>query len=458
MTLFPYFLSLILGLCVVLNIFKDAKNTLSSSFTLATSFGLGLGLSSLLTFFAVLIFQGYHPIVIFLLNLGVTVGLLLYSKQLIKIFFGKILSEIKHSTGNILLWCGVLFYGVLFFYIGFVAYLHPWGDWDAWALWNMKLKFIIYNGAAWTDIFHKLHWHTQPDYPLLLPMMNAWGLCLSPHYPQTNAPFVTSIVYTLLSVFLLYSALSLFIPRLQSFLASLICLANPYFVFKATSQYADTVFTYYLLGCLVFLYLSLLYREKSLACLLGLFLGLLTFCKNEGIAIFVLSLLIFVAWIIFNKNIKPDLKKEILLSFFVGFVITSSATIILKLFFAPPNRDILTNLNGQLSYLNLNGLLIVKKYVLDEINDKRWVHIWHVGLLLLLIGAPKLYRRDILPISVFFLSYLSILLFIYLTTTTMDLGWRLKSTIPRIFFYLMPSIVFMSFLIHFKKDPAKQTS
>jgi hypothetical protein len=34
----------------------------------------------------------------------------------------------------------------------------------------------------------------------------------------------------------------------------------------------------------------------------------------------------------------------------------------------------------------------------------------------------------------------------------MDLSWRLKSTIPRIFFYLLPSIMFLCFLSHFRDE------
>lgn len=450
----PYFISFLAGLCVVLSILKDNKRSLSSLFLISVSFGLGLALCSMSTFFCTILFEGYHPLLILFLNVSLTALLGCLNIGPLKRFSAQLLIEIKASIKNGFVWAGSIFYIILCFYIRFAASLHPWGDWDAWALWNMKLKFILYNGADWTDIFHKLHWHTQPDYPLLLPMMNAWGLCLYPQYPQINAPMMTSILFTLLGVLLLYSTLSLFIPRLHAYLASLICLANPYYVYKATAQYADTAFTYYLLGCLVFLYLAVQYKERSFASILGLFLGVLSFCKNEGIAIFLLIASIFLLSLIIHKEISNPTRKNIALWFLGSFFFAAVATIVLK-FLAPANRDILTNLNGQLSYFNWEGILLVKKHILEEINDKRWVHIWHIGLLLSVLGIPKLLRRDIWPITVFLLSYFIILLFIYLTTTTMDLSWRLKSTVPRIFFYLMPAMLFITFLIHFKKDPAK---
>ena len=44
----------------------------------------------------------------------------------------------------------------------------PVGEWDAWALWNLRAKFLAGPGGAWRYALSPLLKNTHPDYPLLL--------------------------------------------------------------------------------------------------------------------------------------------------------------------------------------------------------------------------------------------------------------------------------------------------
>ncbi len=45
----------------------------------------------------------------------------------------------------------------------------PFGDWDAWAIWNLRAGFIA-SGGEWLKGFSQAIAWSHPDYPLLLPL------------------------------------------------------------------------------------------------------------------------------------------------------------------------------------------------------------------------------------------------------------------------------------------------
>jgi hypothetical protein len=59
---------------------------------------------------------------------------------------------------------------------------HPHGRWDAWAIWNLRAKFLAAPPDAWRDGFDPLVAWSQRDYPLLLSLAVArgWVICGEP--------------------------------------------------------------------------------------------------------------------------------------------------------------------------------------------------------------------------------------------------------------------------------------
>src|SRR3989338_5970258 len=193
-----FFISLLMGYLSVRLLFR--KSDISWVLCCFFSVGVGLGLSALLTFYSFLIFDRFYPVAIFLIHAVVLFALAFYfhkKRKDIKTDFGDFQNLNRQYILGIACFIAALAVVILF------AQGQPYGQWDAWALWNMKAKFLTTGGFAWKDAFLKLHWHTQPDYPLLLPMINIWGWVLDAKNFFT-APFVVSVLFAFSCGGLLY--------------------------------------------------------------------------------------------------------------------------------------------------------------------------------------------------------------------------------------------------------------
>ncbi|BDC49100.1 hypothetical protein F183_A14160 [Bryobacterales bacterium F-183] len=154
--------------------------------------------------------------------------------------------------------------------------VNPHGDWDAWAIWNLRAKYLagpIWQHAVATEIAVQ-----HPDYPLLLSAIiaRAWkdgGNTFDPAVPATIA-----MLFFACGAGLLASAVAC-IRRSSSlgWLSLLILAASSSFISQVPSQYADIPLA--------------VYMAAAIACALldvpiagGLFAGLAANTKNEGIA------------------------------------------------------------------------------------------------------------------------------------------------------------------------------
>ena len=341
-------------------------------------------------------------------------------------------------------------WGLCLAFIILLSERHRFGEWDAWALWNMKTKFLVAAGVSWKDLLTKLHWHTQPDYPLLLPFINVWiyATCSSEVWRIAQ---VTAVLLTFSSGLLLYCGLRQFFNRGVAFLISCVLLSHPYFAHLGTAQYADVLLSYLLLASFIFLTAAIRQGSAFLAMLAGIFLGIMGFAKNEGVMMAFILLALSLPYLFFQK--RTDAACFIIIRrMLAGFGIFFAVTLVFKIFLSPPNRDVFTNLtSGNLAYLNLKGLGMIYHAVVAEMLQKRWIGIGPVILFLIAVKLPGFFRGEAAIFSVFFLLYFLLVSAVYLTNASFDLSWRLTSTIPRIFGYLLPSILFVCFYVHLKE-------
>jgi len=157
----------------------------------------------------------------------------------------------------------------------------PHGNWDAWATWNVRARWLAEAGSAWRTSFAKPTMHG--DYPLLLPATVArlWV------YAGADAPFVPAAVaaaYATALVLLLYAALAALRGRAQGLIGALCLLGTPVFLRVAPWQYADVPLAFNLLAVITSL---ALYdrdptRGRPLLVWAGVAAGLAAWTKNEG--------------------------------------------------------------------------------------------------------------------------------------------------------------------------------
>jgi hypothetical protein len=403
--------------------------------------GTGLGLSAYLTFFSFIVFRKFNPPGIIMINSLALASLLFYADK------KKILSDWQSlwkpkpfSWAN--LGIGVLWISLSFF-IYYTATKHPYGQWDAWGMWNLKTKFFITSANPWEDVLHRLSEHTHPDYPLLLPFLNIWGMSFCGHY-DFHIPFFTAILFTILTTLAIFNGLKLFIPRPASFLAATIFMANPYAAFWATAQYADIILAFFFTIAIILLWLTLKTQSLDIAKLLAIMLGFAAFTKNEGL---LLTLLLVLSTLLsMHLFKKPSFTIESASWLIRWLIIGCVPVIIFKIFFAPSNADILPFLslaNTELFNAEKLGFIIMSFF--KEIIDQRWSYVWIFILILFFSKIRAFFKPDTFIVTATFLVYFLIVAFIYQTAPQEKLSWWIQTSLKRVYFSLLPSIIFLSF-------------
>jgi len=166
------------------------------------------------------------------------------------------------------------------------ARLSPYGEFDAFAMWNVRAKFLLGPGQTWKRAFSPLLVRQRPDHPLLLSSFIARTWRLGGDAASPAAPFGTSILYFAAVMVLLASSLALVRGPSSAMLACLLMIANTSFLRQSTWEYADIPVSLYFLGTFVLLLLSAeaagRRRTVTLA-MSGAFASLAAMTKNEGI-------------------------------------------------------------------------------------------------------------------------------------------------------------------------------
>ncbi|HQZ39239.1 MAG TPA: hypothetical protein PLH72_09380 [Vicinamibacterales bacterium] len=207
----------------------------------------------------------------------------------------------------------------------------PYGDWDAWAIWNLHARFLADPSLLWLNAFAPdLAW-SHPDYPLLLPgaVARAWVFD-----PQAGATVPFSIAAALLLATMLVMVSTLHEHRGASgALLALSLLLAPQFVQIAASQCADLP-----LGFFTVLAVALLGATHPSAATLGLAgvaMGMAAWTKNEGLVVAVLLPCLYV-WRVYRRvgfSAAHQTATDIVVGLYPMLVVLA----LFKIFVAPEN-------------------------------------------------------------------------------------------------------------------------
>lgn len=438
----PYVFSILAGYLLVETALRNTPKV-SFFLKLFLAIGAGLGLSSLITFLSFLFCNGYNRSFIVFANLSCIFFLLIInSKQLKEVLSGH---AVRFDPWQ-------FFYGIfLLLLVPFIlirANEHPLGEWDSWALWNMKAKFLTLSGPLWQSVFKDLHWHTQPDYPLLLPCMNIWGWIFTPG-DFFSAPFLTAALFAFACAGLLFAGLLQFTDRKIAFLGCALLFALPAYLPLATSQYADIVLAYYLLAGFISFVGAVQEKSKGFGFLFGFFLGLMSFTKNEGLTMAFILAVLCISYFLFEKTAGRQANSSVIRLIFCGLIITLPVSIYFKLCLAPPNHDILLSAAPRMSsFFNLEGCSIIFENIALQLSHPRWYHLWPLVFCGFLLDWRRYFKKEIRALFLFLILYVLVIFFIYLTTINFSLAWRLSRTLSRILFYLSPAVIFLMFYVY----------
>lgn len=341
----------------------------------------------------------------------------------------------------------------------------PVGDWDAWAIWNLRAKFLAGPGGAWRYAVSPLLNNSHPDYPLLLPAFVArvWkaGSAVSQAGGIVDliAPAATALLFFAALLALLVSAVALLRSTASALLAGLVILSTTSLLSWAPSQYADIPLAFYFLGAIALIFLDARRTADRHGALLwaGLCSGLAAWTKNEGIAFLACVLAVFIAFTFWRR--RADVVSR------TGWLLAGAApgvllTLWLKFFLAPAVDPLVKQGVSGLARLHdaARYMEVAKGFFTNLLNLGSGVS--HPLILLAILAVllrwqiDKSYRLPALiagtALVLVFLSYCAVYL-----VTPYGLEWQIQSSFDRLILQVWPSFLLVFFvLLRSVADPA----
>lgn len=325
----------------------------------------------------------------------------------------------------------------------------PVGDWDAWAMWNLRAKFLAGPPGAWRYAVSPLLANAHPDYPLLLPAFIARVWKASGNM-DAIAPIVTSLLFFGALLALLVSVVALLRGTASAMLAGLVILSTTSLLYWAPAQYADIPLAFYYLCAIALIFLDASSGGgRSTLVWAGVSAGFAAWTKNEGIVFLAIIAIVFAVFTFWRRGMRTALMRSAWLG--AGVVPGVVLTLWFKLFLAPVSDPLVRQGASGLGRLGEIG-----RY--SEVASGLFSNLLNLGsgvthpLILVAILAilvrwnvEERYRLASLMaaavVALVFLSYCVVLL-----VTPYGLSWQVQSSFDRLILQVWPSAVLIFFV------------
>jgi hypothetical protein len=331
------------------------------------------------------------------------------------------------------------------------AQLNPQGNWDAWAIWNLRAKFLAANGDSWRVAVSPLLDKTHPDYPLLLSSLVARSWVLSGN-TEASAPIGLALSFGLVAFVLMATSVAVLRGPIPALAAALVLLSAKTYTAEVSSEYSDVPLSVYMLASLAAAVLAL--REggsRRLLALAGCFASFAAWTKNEGLA-FLLICTVIISILAGTRGLLP---------FLAGAVPVGLLVVVFKLFLAPPAdpmvRQGLSALFGRVAELGRYPQIVRTFFARAlDLDDP----LTHPAILLAVAAAmlgketlPDALRRAWLPTAVVLAMLASY--FAAFVVTPSDLVWHLDTATSRLLVQVVPISILAVFLWLGSGDPVR---
>ncbi len=169
--------------------------------------------------------------------------------------------------------------------------LNPHGEWDAWAIWNLRARSLL-TGADWTAPFSAAIGWSHPDYPLLVPLTVARSWAYSGR-ESTVVPAVIALIFSMSSIAVVVISVGRLRGWTVGLLSGMALLIARTYVFQSSCQCADQPIGFFILVAIVFLTMSQGEIDpRPFLVTGGAAAGLAAWTKNEGALLLVLIFLV----------------------------------------------------------------------------------------------------------------------------------------------------------------------
>ena len=307
---------------------------------------------------------------------------------------------------------------------------NPWGNWDAWSIWNLRARFLATGGElshrAWAPTLG-----SHPEYPLLISAFVArcW---VYGHSMSAAVPIATSYLYLLALLSLTAGGLAVLRSQSLGWLGGLAILGTPAVLHEVPAQYADIPLGCYMAGALLFLLLE----HPVLG---GVLASMAAWTKDEGL----LFLAVFLA-------MTAAFRGRQVLRAGAGALPVSILVIAFKAVLVRGTPSLLgVSVPGFLSRIEVPGRYwqIIGAFGSGFASmASGWYHpLWPVLVLVFVLRFDRTRRQDLLFSGGICALMLAGYFTIYLITAN-DLMWQLQTSLGRLLVQLWPCFL-VAFLV-----------
>lgn len=433
----PLFISFFIGLLII-RLLLSKCSSISYLTQIFLSAILGLGISGFIGFSSLWFFNQFSIPYLFILHLLLITTLIFYHLKYKTLSTLLVKNPFDQQDFMIIFLACLITLPIIIY-----SFLYPFGGWDAWAMWNVKAKFIFLGQEHWQNMFNPILIETNIDYPFLLPLINAWFWSFH-GTPDTVAPRIITCLIPFLTAGLLMTTLRLVNKTYFYILSALWIFFNTATIYSSISQYSDQLLGLYLLSffiCFLFFHRT---KQNYWLILSSIFIGFLTFSKNEGL---VLSLIVtFLACLkILTNAISFQEKKKYLFLFLIFVLLASTPWILFKCFWSPDQHRFINGLLSLEAPSTLSRFLTILSTLKQELLHSKWVGFWIISTIIIFMNLKTAFRREIIIIPLTISLYLFVIIGVYQINTFFEIVWWLETSLNRILFVLVPSLTFWAF-------------
>jgi hypothetical protein len=330
------------------------------------------------------------------------------------------------------------------------AIIAPHGEWDAWAIWNQRARFLLRGGEQWRVAFADELAPFHPGYPLLVPTTVARLWAFAGETPI--APAAAAAAFTLAAPVVVFGAVSGRAGRVAGATAALLLLAAQTWLSVGANQYADVP-----LACLLGAAAASIgaarradgSEDARILAVAGAFLGLATWTKNEGLVLAA----VFAAWAVASPGAGSRRRRVLALA--AGGAAPVVAVASFEAFLAPGFASVFTE--GQTISGTLQRMLDPARWQVIVSAMPHHVPGKEVGLpavavvAAIVLGASwrELPRSAAVPALLSAAGYLLIY-----AATPLDLSWHIDRSASRLLVQTWPVFVLGVFQLVAPAGPA----
>lgn len=337
----------------------------------------------------------------------------------------------------------------------------PHGEWDAWAIWNLKARFMAHGGEHWRDLFSAAI--THPGYPLLVPAAVARLWSWIGAQPAVAGVAVAGI-FTYAIPAVVVGSLARIKGWTPALWGGLLVLASISMTRYGSWQVADVPFGFFILAAVVLVAFDIASeRPWRFSVLAGLAVGLGCLAKNEGQPF---AIGMTVAYVAYQLILRRSSHRDRLIRIAAFILATLPFLGLLMLIHAAsPSVGLASAFSDDLAMNKVTDVerhLMIGRAFLRTL--WRWSGVWFLGAApvfiaaLFLGGVSSNHSNRVaagfgaVAIGLMFISYYAAYL-----VSPYDLAWHIPSSLDRILVHIWPTFVW-TFCLAVSFEPRRSST